>query len=581
MGDDIDLSDLYLALNHTDINIEEAVTDVTVDRTLIEGASTVTVEVFDKDRALLQSGRLSSKNDIEIDGLYFRLKAVRKNGDVLELTFEDREVALLRTYAKPIKQSLKTSRGAITRAQFILRLIKEVKEVRIPYVIPELNIVQPIDGGSQQPPNLQQTAQRGRGIPKHNDLYVKTAHMNEEQRKNANAIIATAASHLLDRPVMVMAIMCAIQESTLENPLPFPTNPKGAQAGYSTTNPLMNPTGVFQQIALLPTGFTNWPASRDVVVDAWGPKDPNSSKKGFLQICVDEWKQHKTWSYGNIIEHVQNSGLNGDTTYGSHRAQAERIVDAYGMTDSAATSTNDQYAANAGAQTYEFYRGLPNTSKLRKQQYGGNWGPEDSWTCIQRLANEVQWRAFMVSGTFYYISEDDLFKSQPIATVNETMQGVISLDGNYDENSKVADLTLNCQMNRWAAPPGSIVRVIDMGPWNGRWLVNDVSKSIFQDQGTITLKKPLPRLPEPSEKNIIKSQSQIPFNFRKPPAGTGGVTKIPTGTRIDLAHQLLTYHTLGRWIDYNTGLEQIQRTAAGMMVSSPILLWVSVISTPT
>jgi hypothetical protein len=187
---DVDFSDLYLALNHKDINIAEAITDITVERT-IEGASTVTVEVFDRDRALLRSGRLSARNDTEIDGLYFRLVSVRKTGDTLELTFEDREIALLRTYAKPIIQSPKTSRGKITRAQFVLRLIKEVKEVKIPYVIPELNVVEPIAGQAQVAPNYQQTRDRGYGIPKVNNLTVKQVKMNEAQRQIANIILLT------------------------------------------------------------------------------------------------------------------------------------------------------------------------------------------------------------------------------------------------------------------------------------------------------------------------------------------------------------------------------------------------------
>jgi hypothetical protein len=123
LGDDVDLSSLYLALNHTDIDIIEAVQDVTIDRTM-QGASTVVVTVEDRDRVLLRSGRLVHANDIEIDGLFFRLVSVDKNASTLTLTFEDREVALLRTYNKPIKQALSTSRHKVTRAEFVLRLIR-------------------------------------------------------------------------------------------------------------------------------------------------------------------------------------------------------------------------------------------------------------------------------------------------------------------------------------------------------------------------------------------------------------------------------------------------------------------------
>ena len=53
-------------------------------------------------------------------------------GIELTLTFEDREVAVLRTY-----DSWKiASRDKVTRAEFILSLITEVKEFKIPVMIP-------------------------------------------------------------------------------------------------------------------------------------------------------------------------------------------------------------------------------------------------------------------------------------------------------------------------------------------------------------------------------------------------------------------------------------------------------------
>jgi hypothetical protein len=556
LGNDIDLSDLYLAFNHKDINIEEAVTDITVDRS-IESSSTVTVEVLDRDRVLLTSGRLSARQDIEIDGLYFRLTAVRKTGPVIELSFEDREIALLRTYAKLIKQSGATARGSVTRAQFILRMIKEVKEVKIPWIIPELNIPQPIDGASQVLPTLQQTAQRGLGIPKVNDLMVKTKHMSEEQRKNVNMIINAGRSRIYPRPVIVMAIMCAIQESSITNLLPWPMG-----GGHASDTPGYNPVGVFQQIPWYNGNRTAWPASRDVTKDAIG----------FMSVCVGKYKADLHGHYGDIIESVQHSGNDGQKTYGQWKTQAERIVDAFGFTKDASTANNTQQGAIVGASNYEFYRGLPPNSVIRKQKYNGRWGHEDSWTAIQRLARDVAWRAFFVSGTFYYISEDDLFRAQPIAVVNEEVDGVISLDGNYDEYSKSADLTLQCQMDRWAAPPGSIVQITDMGPWDGRWLVNDISKSLFDPQGTITLKKPMPKLPEPSGGNLVKGQSQSLWTL-KPKAlkwqSGRGSSRTPVGDRTSLANELLTFHDLGQWRDDNgKGLDQIRRTAAGMMVSS-------------
>jgi len=484
MGHDVDLTSLYLKMQRKAVgfNIVDAVTDVNIHRT-IEGASSVEVVVEDRDRALLNSGLLSSRNDIEIDGLYFRLVSVRKDGPELTLTFEDREIALLRKYNKPIKQSLKTARTRVTRAEFVLRMLREVKETQIRYVIPELHKQQPIDSGTKQPPTQHNQNNRGLGIPKNSNVTVKSVRMKEFQRKNANDILNAGLPRV--RKMLVCAIMCAIQESSITNL----GQPKVGDYNWLSVDPNKNPVGVFQQIK-----YWGWPASRDVTTDAIA----------FYKKLGKVFTDWPSMEYSDAIEKVQNSGQG--SAYAKHRIEAERIVTAYGYPPyGKSANANAQWEANIGQSVYEFYRGLPPTSKVRKQKYGGRWGPENSWDCITRLAQEVQWRAFMVSGVFYFISEDDLFKSQPIAIIDEESDGIDAIDGDYDEGKKSASLTVKCHMGRWAAPPGSVIGIRNMGPWNGRWLVNDVERSAFDENGTVTLKKPLPRLPEPSASNLIKS----------------------------------------------------------------------------
>jgi len=544
MGEDVDLTKLYLKLNHKAVgfNIVEAVTDVNIHRT-IEGASTVDVTVEDRDRTLLNSGLLSSRNDIEIDGLYFRLVSVRKDGPELTLSFEDREVSLLRLYNKPIKQSLKTARTRVTRAEFVLRMIKEVKETKIRYVIPELHKQQPIDSGTKQPPTQFNQNQRGFGIPKWSNVTVKGERMKEFQRKNANDVLNAGIPRV--RKMLVCAIMCAIQESSITNL----GQPKFGAYNYLSALPERNPVGVFQQIK-----YYGWPATRDVTTDATAFYD----KLGKI------FAQWPNMSYSDAVESVQHSG--DASKYAQWRIEAERIVTAYGYPPYGKSApANSQWQANVGTTVYEFYRGLPPTSKINKQKYDGRWGPENSWDCMYRLANEVQWRRFFVSGVFYFISEDDLFKSQPIATIDEDSDGIDAIDGDYDEGKKTATLTVKCQMGRWAAPPGSVIQIRNMGPWNGRWLVNDVERSAFDPNGTITLKKPLPRLPEPSASNLIKdTQNQGTWHLAPQPpkkdkqyeVASGIVQPVPAGfnnklvqgihSTVGLSGQSFSYFT-GTW----------------------------------
>lgn len=117
---------------------------------------------------------------------------------------------------------------------------------------------------------------------------------------------------------------------------------------------------------------------------------------------------------------------------------------------------------------------------------------------MNRLASEVQWRAFCVSGTMYFVSEKWLFTSKPFMVISEDTPGIDWIDYDFDEGKAVGTVTVTAHLSRWSAPPGSLIRVVNMGPIDGNWLVNDVDRSLFDTIATITAKKPEPVLPEPT-----------------------------------------------------------------------------------
>ena len=126
---------------------------------------------------------------------------------------------------------------------------------------------------------------------------------------------------------------------------------------------------------------------------------------------------------------------------------------------------------------------------------------------MQRLASEVQWRCFCVSGTIYFISEPYLFMSKPIMTISEETEGIDWIDFDYDSGKLQATVTITCHFARWSAPPGSIIFIKNMGIVNGRWLVNDYTRSLFDTTATIILKKPLATLPEPVTGTTVESKT--------------------------------------------------------------------------
>jgi len=274
-------------LKSMDARIDGSVTDGTLERTM-DGASTLTLTVHDPKRILLRSGVFSTQVDVSLDKLFFRLVKVGKSGDDLTLTFEDREVAILRKATSPKK----ASRSNVTRAQFALSLIREARPL-IPFKIPELGQRQAVAG------------------------------------------------------------------------------------------------------------------------------------------VTDKRKARK-------------------------------------------------------ALPYQFRRG------------GTDGAAEDSWTCLQRLAEEVQWRCFCSAGTVWFVSENWLMTQPAKFAISEDTLGVDEIDFDVDNGKARSEATVTARASRWAVPPGSVVKVSGCGPGDGVWLAETMSRGIYDAAASITLKRPTKKLAEPA-----------------------------------------------------------------------------------
>lgn len=497
MGTDVDFQSLlaYFSSAIAIPDLTKRVTSANIVRT-IEGASTLTLDINDYDRALLRSGLLVDRLDVPIDGMWFRLTTVDKSGDTVTLTFEDREIAILRTYNK-WKIAL---RGQMTRAEFILSMIREVKEFTIPVNIPELHRIQPIERYSGDLVGIDSIITKSKGIAKdvntgaktsfnHREtvagskaieLTVKGAPADETQINNANIIMSVGNAMGVSRRLKVIAIMVAITETLI-------TNEPGGEAAHNTTNDVAgdDSAGVFQQ-------RPSWGSYVDRTT-------VETSARLFYQRAIPVEQQQNTSPYWAIADSVQHSEF--PTASSKWRTEAERFVNAFGDVTSVPAANNmaaQQSAFSDPAGAFYFYRGNiqdKNGKQVRK--------PETTWDCAQRLVDEVDWRAFFVSGLFNLMSEVDLFQQLPLATITEFSPGVNAVDGNYDRNQKTASITLKVDVGRWLVPPGSVVSFKDMGVFDGRWVVNEFDRDLIGDsiEATVTLKKPRPQLPEPGGTN--------------------------------------------------------------------------------
>lgn len=136
---DLDVANLTLQGKQLSAKLKQAITDGSIEQT-VQGASTLTLTVADWAHGLLRSKLLTGQVTLTFDGLSFTLVKLSKQDTSLTLTFEETAVSLLRLYSSPRK----ADRATTTRAQFVRSLVQEVKEARIPFQCPEVNVRQQV-----------------------------------------------------------------------------------------------------------------------------------------------------------------------------------------------------------------------------------------------------------------------------------------------------------------------------------------------------------------------------------------------------------------------------------------------------
>jgi hypothetical protein len=453
-----------------DERIDRMVVDGSLSRTM-EGASTLTLQLHDPLRALLRSGVCSTQCDMELDGVWWRSVQVTKQGDGVTMTFEDRAVSLLRLYSSPRK----ASRDSMTRAEFAQSLVREVKPFGgIRFVSPQLATVQPVAITSKSNKLSNDPATRAasvqQGLSPSAKLSIEGSALDAEQRDLAQRMMDVASSLNAGTLATLALIEACIDESTMRN------------ITYGTGSS----TGILQ--VLQTTG-------QDMGVD---PMNPEQCANAFLTRgftgkggAIALAAQNPGWSAGTVAQAVQGSAF--ADPYDRYQADAEAIVTAYGGVSGGGTMpVGTGTSALAAAPTtvtetlpYQFTRG------------GTNGKRETSWACLQRLAQEVNWRCFVTSNACYFAAETALLAAKPVLAINERTQGVDGIDFDVDNGKAISESHVTARATRWGVPPGSVVELLDCGPADGRWLVTTIERSLFDPESTITLKRATAPLKEP------------------------------------------------------------------------------------
>lgn len=467
----------------------DSVTGATMTRS-IEGSSVITITVYDERLELLD--RLDEHWRFTVEGLGFTYTGCQMDGKSLTLTFYEDEVAALKRVYGPVK----AFRSEMTRAEFIYKLVSDraVRKLagKIPVHIPEMHVRQPVAKQTGRPAAPRDAAAvQTPGFS--GNVTVKGAKPNSEQRQ-----VATDAMLVADRfdaPYKArVAMFCAL---TQENNMTASTN-DGPFAFLDSTAASL---GVNKH-------DTKACAKLFLVDGIWDP--PGQPKLGAI-----EWANRKPDADpGWIAQQIEGSAY--PTLYSQWADEARRWVDAW----------SGSSGASAGGGTATVTE--PYAFEVRKN--------EDYWAAIQRLAKEVNFRAFITAGRFFYVAEPELFAQKVRLGVvrgddgNPETRGVDSVGFSYQLGVAITEASLSARAKDWACPPGTVVTLRGYGPasvgdyWGeprtkvighrngkpiragldqarpavGRYIVTQIDSDFFTDAVTVTLRKPTAPLPEPA-----------------------------------------------------------------------------------
>jgi NlpC/P60 family protein len=387
----------------------------------IDGGSSVELTILDHDLDFLEDSLLGEKFDCRLDGMHFRWMGADLRADGIGITLKDRDIAVLEEQTEPLADF----REDMTRARFIVNAVRSVRpEAKI--TCPDIDVIQPIETERQgRSAKKNARANKGKGLGDHTTgLEIKGEAAKPPEIEIGERAIRTAASRDAPFRVVVAAMAALIVESGLGR---YSHNymeiEPGAVSGFKR-----NPNVIEEAVAGFLEGYE--PAAEGAL--EYFQKNPNAEPFEIAQA---------------VQRSSAGAASNGQANYGPVVAEAREWVDAF---------EGGEYSGVGSAPKKAFKFEL-----CTKQSGDKNW-----WEGIKRLAKEVNWRAFWVSGRFFYIDEIELFKQQVRLAINRDTPGVQSVIGPWRANRKATELTVTAFASHWPVPPGGVCTVAGYGPFS-------------------------------------------------------------------------------------------------------------------
>lgn len=469
----------------------------------MEASSSLSVPIFDPGLTVLERTLLSQKFDVHVDGLRFRYIGASKSGPTVTLNFEDEVVARLRESTGPKS----AYRAKQTRANFICHLVEELKP-EVPIYCPQRHEKQPVEKKIPQDKRQSKNAAKeakelgAKGIGDTKGLKVKGQPATPEQQEHAEMALRIAGG--LRAPFRVqVALMAALIVETL----------------IGTYGP-----GMSNILEAEGTGVGAEKANAETQIKNFLTGSGGYGRGG----AIGYYKENPDATFYEIAQALQGSGAgnstNGAGNYGQVGDEARQFVEAMGGGTEAELTSGSETVVEP--YTFKVGRG------------------ETYWAAIQRLAKEVNWRAFVVSGRFFFISEVELSRGQVQLAIQREKgrrtpktQGIIDVDFDYNVNKVTAEATVTAMAEHWNVRPGGVVTLEGYGPASigagdappekgatiglssavkagthegrGRYLVSSIDVDLDGDpkarEATITLVKPTRPLPEKATSTTTRS----------------------------------------------------------------------------
>jgi hypothetical protein len=487
--------------------VKKGVRDIDVasrvlDARIIDSMSSTPIfrlTVHDPDLRLLNSKSLYYEDkkgdrqvrpiDVELEnGVVYRLIRVRSDpagngrGMDLKLEFEHRVIAWMRQHNRPRK----VSRAKMTQAEFILMLVREIKADRLIFDCPELHMKQPRESAGEE--ERKKLAKRQADKQETDGIRARLGDLGDGGEPSQAMEVKGEAATKGQRAMMDLAV-------TIGDDLDAPERAELACLAALTTETRATNLAGGDGTSSGPLQVTE-PTARGAGLN---PRNARAVIKHFYLKgyygrggAIELARKNPQMTVHMIAQNVLGSYAKDGSNYQAWVPEAKRNLRILQGTGGESVS---------GSSSRYYYKQVNYTRGFEGKK-------ENTYQCGTRLAKDVSWR-FFVKGrkTVVFASEPTLFKRRARMRITPDHPAVVSGAGDADVNKKTRTFKLEVRMATWQATPGTVIEIEGYGVHDGRYLVDEIDRSLYSPLANVIAKRPENPKREPRPELVSRESS--------------------------------------------------------------------------